>query len=102
MSPDRDGASILREKIFFGILLIIFASLGAITARGQSLNLDPPRTRHTATLLNSGQVLIAGGINESGPLNSALLYDPVSGTLSPTGPMTVARADHTVDLTGGW
>ena len=46
------------------------------------------RGDHTATLLPSGKVLIAGG---PGALASAELYDPAAGTFTATGSMTVAR-----------
>src|SRR4029077_18791890 len=51
-----------------------------------------------ATLLNSGKVLLSGGVNTDNTLNSALLYDPVGGTLVATGNMVNARADHASTL----
>src|SRR5437879_10335583 len=82
------------------LVFVLFGSLGAAMAQAQSnvLTLNPQRTGHAATLLNSGQVLITGGVNEGTTLNSALLYDPVSRMLSPTGSMISARANHTSTL----
>ena len=60
-----------------------------------------PRTArydHTATLLPSGKVLVAGGFNTMAPLSSAELYDPTTGTWAPTGSMTDARAFYTATL----
>ncbi|MGC1678877.1 MAG: kelch repeat-containing protein [Candidatus Binataceae bacterium] len=51
-----------------------------------------PRGFHTAVLLTSGKVLLAGGLNASTPLSSAELYDPTTGTFSATaGPLNTAR-----------
>ena len=53
------------------------------------------RTRHTATLLNDGHVLIAGGDAQG----TAELFDPTTGTFMPTiWPLTVARSGHTATL----
>src|SRR5262249_23145656 len=60
-------------------------------------NLVTARTRHTATLLPNGKVLVAGGNN--GPaLNSAELYDPATGTWTATSSMATARERPTVTL----
>jgi hypothetical protein len=54
----------------------------------------------TFTLLDNGQVLVAGGQNAGGRLGSAELYDPVAKTWSGTGAFTPARVWHTATLLG--
>jgi Galactose oxidase, central domain len=76
-----------------------FAATGAMNA---------PRYAHTATLLPNGKVLVAGGLgdgedqvpasNSPPVLGSAELYDPTTGTFTPTGSMRVPRANHTATL----
>src|SRR5207244_3360178 len=54
------------------------------------------RYAHTATLLPSGEVLVAGG---GGGSNTAELYDPTLGTFMATSnTMTSARYGHTATL----
>jgi RHS repeat-associated protein len=55
-----------------------------------------PRQEHTATLLATGKVLVAGGRSTTGTaaLSSAELYDPTTGTWTSTGSMTGARRLH--------
>jgi hypothetical protein len=57
-------------------------ALAALCSRGFSGPLTQARVGHTATLLPSGKVLIAGGEGPAGLLNNAELFDPV--TLSAT------------------
>ena len=56
------------------------------------------RQYHTATLLNNGLVLIAGGYGSTSTLASAELYNPATGTFAPTGSMSTARSQHTATL----
>ena len=83
-------------------------------------NLTQPRYQHVATLLQNGKVLIAGGYAEpptkvedpspggtviyrpAGVLITAEIFDPETGTSSPTGSMTVSRyADNGILLPDG-
>src|SRR6516164_100458 len=63
-------------------------------------NLTTARLIHTATLLNNGKVLVAGGTlsDFNTPLSSAELYDPASGTWTATGSLNTARFFHTATL----
>ncbi|CAF3849754.1 unnamed protein product [Adineta steineri] len=57
---------------------------------------------HTASVLTNGKVLVAGGYNGSGSLNSSELYDPSTGVWTVTGSMNYARFRHTASvLTNG-
>jgi hypothetical protein len=60
------------------------------------------RESHKATLLSDGKVLVAGGTLFLNILDrvtaTAELYDPATGTFSPTGSMTTPRQDFTATL----
>ena len=73
---------------------------GVVTPTG---SMSTPRVLPSATLLPDGTVLIAGGANEDlGPLtalNSAEVYDPTTGTFTPTaGVMNATRYIHQATL----
>jgi hypothetical protein len=70
-------------------------------------NMRPGRTAHTATLLQSGKVLVAGGdpclfdyYYQNFPESSAEVYDAGTGTFVATGNMSVTRVFHTATLLG--
>ena len=58
--------------------------------------LNTGRTFATATVLNNGLVLIAGGGGPS--LTSAELYNPATGTFTPTGSLNIGRDNATATL----
>ena len=62
-------------------------------------SLNTARCCHTATLLQNGMVLVAGGFDSNGlSFASAELYDPASGTWTATGSLNTARVGHTATL----
>jgi hypothetical protein len=65
--------------------------------------LNEARTKHTATLLQTGKVLIIGGekiygINVQYSLDSTELYDPEIGKFALSGNLAEARTNHTATL----
>ena len=74
---------------------------GRFAATGSMLT---SRALHTATRLRDGRVLITGGVKsgfmveDSGPRNTAEIYDPATGTFQAAGWMRIAREGHTATL----
>src|SRR5437667_8168 len=120
------------KKFRLPLLAIVLASLGAVSAQAQStIVLSPERGAHTATRLNSGKVLITGGVNPKrqatgllmkgtvlipggyiGPASDlAEIYNPATQSFTVlAATMLVPRANHamtlllngTVLITGGF
>lgn len=69
----------------------------------------PARYYHTATLLPTGKVLVAGGCEPAPPgtpacvtaTDEAEIFDPATATWSPAGRMTVPRTGHTATVLPG-
>jgi hypothetical protein len=60
--------------------------------------MSAPRQLHTATLLPSGRVLVAGGFDGAATLSSAERYDPASNTWSAVPSMLAPRQVHQATL----
>jgi hypothetical protein len=87
------------------VSIALAQSGGTFTATG---NMITARSGHTATLLLSGKVLIAGGsnglVNQGSYISyiygtpTAELFDPTIGSFTPTGEMITPRRGHTATL----
>jgi N-acetylneuraminic acid mutarotase len=121
-----------HDRLRVGLIVALVGLIGAITlmlvpARRVAAqaaapnwsytgNLNRGRSGHTATLLQNGKVLVAGGsvpgtvVDNFGFLNSAELFDPTTGTWSVTGNLNTTRDGATATLlpngkvlvAGGW
>ncbi len=95
------GQVSLVTRLWLAFLLIISA---AVPARAVNTfesvgTLATARRSHTATLLHTGKVLVAGGYNtSSGPLLSTEIYDPRTGIWSNIPGLGTARYGHTTTL----
>lgn len=88
----------------YAIAIVTIASFlmlsGAVTAKGQYMHFmgptGTPRAAHTATMMGSQMVLLAGGMLEDGVSTAeTLIYDNIRGVFRDGPPMTVPRASHT-------
>jgi hypothetical protein len=92
-----------------GLLAAVLAAATVAPALGQAAGAWTPTASmggikehrlYTATLLQNGQVLVAGGINLALGIvyANAFLYNPSTGEWTETGSMTTTRYDHTATL----
>src|SRR6266851_3570675 len=81
-------------------LLLILRSLANLPVHAQGPvntwstinNMNQARTQFTATTLQNGKVLVAGGGDSSGFTNTAEIYDPTTGNWTNTPNMNSAHA----------
>jgi N-acetylneuraminic acid mutarotase len=95
-----------RTLLLSALLITGLLTHPAVKARAASsgtfaltASLNTARYDHTATLLQNGQVLVAGGVDINGnPLPSAELYNPATGRWIRTGSMSEGRSAFTATL----
>jgi Abnormal spindle-like microcephaly-assoc'd, ASPM-SPD-2-Hydin/Galactose oxidase, central domain len=90
------------STVAVSVLVLLGSAISARPLAAQSWaatgDMTVPRVSFAATLLQDGEVLIAGGSDGTSTLASAELYDPTTGAFTATGSMTVARTSHTATL----
>jgi N-terminal glycosyl-hydrolase-114-associated domain/Galactose oxidase, central domain/Kelch motif len=89
----------LTAWLLLGIGLLLPWPANAQTAAWTSAgNMSTARVFHTATLLNDGTVLVAGGYSTVGDTASAEIYNPTTNSWTVVGSMANARYNHTATL----
>jgi hypothetical protein len=96
MRMTKNG-SLVVLLVFLGVTLNVCAQTWSFTG-----SLRQARSQFSATLLNNGQVLVVGGTYRGTfvqyGLTSAELYNPATGTFSPTGSLNTGRYGHSATL----
>ena len=85
----------IHTVLYFAMCQVTLAQSGGVFVAADSMT--TPRVGHTATLLENGDVLIAGGYNASGSSN-AEIYDAATGRFTAIGPMINAFSRNIAPL----
>ncbi|MCE2453940.1 MAG: hypothetical protein J4F48_14270 [Nitrospinae bacterium] len=72
-----------KRTIFCFLLGIVLAACSGEGEFSPTGNLNTPRHGHTATKLESGEILIAAGLTKTSPLNDFEIFDPAQGIFKP-------------------
>ena len=93
----------LNDKIRLSVGILMILSLGLVACgSGDEENTGPlqhPRYDHTATLLQDGKVLLAGGLDPAGAgVGNGEVYNPSTDLWSLTGMMSAARGNYDTTL----
>jgi hypothetical protein len=89
-----------KLALLYALFVVLLSSLGnAQTAAWTSAgNMTAARSGHTATLLQNGMVLVAGGANGALVTPSAEIYNPTTNSWAVAASMANARTGHTATL----
>ena len=98
----------LPQLVVLVLLCASLTTLAAPTVAQEGMfvttgSMNTGRTEHTATLLNNGTVLIAGGPGSRHrtwllSISQRRAYNPATGAFTLTGVMSTARTEHTATL----
>jgi hypothetical protein len=99
---DQNGAPIASAELY-DPTAGTFSCIGGSTSGACNSVMSAGRAGASATVLNDGRILFAGGISGSAAagytsIGSAEIYDPVENKFAATGNMITARAGHSAVL----
>lgn len=86
------------HSVTFLLLLLFAAPIYANNTWSLSGDMNFPHRYHSATLLNDGRILVAGGNIDGHSQNEVELWDPGTGIWSITGSLITSRAWHSATL----